>query len=704
VVAVAAGSSHSLALSTTGQVYAWGSNFFGQLGNGTTTDADLPVAVDLPAGVRITAIAAGGDHSLALTTTGQVYAWGANTDGQLGDGTTTDADVPVAVPAPEGVVITAIAAGTGHSLALSTAGTAYAWGFNASGQLGNGTTTDSTTMGAVSMPDGATFSSIAAGSSHSLALTTTGQVYAWGSNVFGQLDSALVGSLPVDSTVPAQPLGLPPLTAFVAVAAGLNSSYALTSAGVAWVWGGNAYGQLGVGAPGLDAALPQVLTSLPPGTLATGLFSGPDASDAFLVTRSVQSIAYPSLPAMTYGDPPFDAAPTTDSGLDITNAVSGACTGYADHVQIVAAGVCQLSATQAGDFWFYPATAEIFVIVGRATLTIVAASTSATVGFPPTSFGYGLVGFRNQDTPSVVTGSASCTSPAGLQALAGTYPITCATGTLSAGNYTFAPGPPGTLTLVAAASGYDVVGSDGSVWALGPQNAVTALTPAYFGSLAGRPLNAPVVGAAFTPRHDGYWLAASDGGIFAFGTAGFHGSMGGTRLNRPIVGVAATPDGDGYWEVASDGGIFAFGDARFFGSTGGTRLNAPIVGMAASPDGEGYWLVAADGGIFAFGDARFMGSTGADQIGDTVVGMAATPSGDGYWIVSDSGAVFSFGQAPFEGSLRYIDLDAPVVGMAPSFDGRGYWLASSDGGVFAFGDAPYFGRPTPSTPTIDGIT
>jgi hypothetical protein len=78
----------------------------------------------------------------------------------------------------------------------------------------------------------------------------------------------------------------------------------------------------------------------------------------------------------------------------------------------------------------------------------------------------------------------------------------------------------------------------------------------------------------------GYWLVASDGGIFAFGDAGFFGSTGGQPLNKPVVGMASTPDGKGYWLVASDGGIFSFGDASFLGSTGGQTLNQPIVGMA----------------------------------------------------------------------------------------------------------------------------
>ena len=120
----------------------------------------------------------------------------------------------------------------------------------------------------------------------------------------------------------------------------------------------------------------------------------------------------------------------------------------------------------------------------------------------------------------------------------------------------------------------------------------------------------------------GYWLVASDGGIFSFGYSHFFGSMGAKPLNAPIVGMAATPDGGGYWMVASDGGIFSFGDARFFGSMGGKPLNKPIVGMAATPDGGGYWMVASDGGIFSFGDARFFGSMGGKPLKAPIVGIA----------------------------------------------------------------------------------
>jgi hypothetical protein len=189
----------------------------------------------------------------------------------------------------------------------------------------------------------------------------------------------------------------------------------------------------------------------------------------------------------------------------------------------------------------------------------------------------------------------------------------------------------------------------------------------------------------------GYWLVASDGGIFAYGDAAFYGSTGGTPLNEPVVGMASTPDGKGYWLVASDGGIFAYGDAAFYGSTGGTHLNQPVVGMASTPDGKGYWLVASDGGIFAYGDAAFYGSTGGTHLNQPVVGMASTPDGKGYWLVASDGGIFAYGDAAFYGSTGGTHLNQPVVGMAATPFGQGYWLVASDGGIFAYGDAAFYG-------------
>ena len=234
-----------------------------------------------------------------------------------------------------------------------------------------------------------------------------------------------------------------------------------------------------------------------------------------------------------------------------------------------------------------------------------------------------------------------------------------------------------------ALPGYWLVASDGGIFAYGDAG--------FYGSTGGIALNRPVVGMAATPDDGGYWLVASDGGIFAFGDAGFYGSTGGIALNKPVVGMAATPDGGGYWLVASDGGIFAYGDARFYGSTGDITLNKPIVGMAATPDGGGYWLVASDGGIFAYGDARFYGSTGDITLNRPIVGMAATPDGGGYWLVASDGGIFAYGDAAFYGSTGDMALNQPVVGMARSLRGLGYWLVASDGGIFAYGDAAFYG-------------
>ncbi len=114
-------------------------------------------------------------------------------------------------------------------------------------------------------------------------------------------------------------------------------------------------------------------------------------------------------------------------------------------------------------------------------------------------------------------------------------------------------------------------------------------------------------------------------GLKAVGTATVNGSVTITFSNDPVFLVTTSPTvaGKGYWLVASDGGIFAYGDAAFFGSTGSLTLNKPVVGMAATPDGKGYWLVASDGGIFAYGDAAFYGSTGSMTLNKPIVGMAS---------------------------------------------------------------------------------
>jgi hypothetical protein len=295
---------------------------------------------------------------------------------------------------------------------------------------------------------------------------------------------------------------------------------------------------------------------------------------------------------------------------------------------------------------------------------------------------------------------------------------------------TFDPGTPGTLATVLAGPFDIVFDPNGDLYfpnlegnnvyelsyPVGSTTAYRTTTTAgavscfggvpCVGDLSGTTPNRPVVGMASTPDAAGYWLVASDGGIFSYGTALFRGSAGSLALNRPVVGMAPTPDGLGYWLVASDGGVFAYGDATFYGSAGALTLNRPVVGMAATPDGRGYWLVASDGGVFAYGDATFYGSAGALTLNRPVVGMAATPDGRGYWLVASDGGVFAYGDATFHGSTGGSTLDQPIVGMQAAANASGYWLVASDGGIFALGGAQFSGSGVgahPESPTA-GIT
>ena len=224
-----------------------------------------------------------------------------------------------------------------------------------------------------------------------------------------------------------------------------------------------------------------------------------------------------------------------------------------------------------------------------------------------------------------------------------------------------------------ATQGYRLLGGDGGIFDYGGAD--------FYGS-AGSDLTAcpPVTSdrsmpngscwsMATAPDTKGYWtLNASTGAILSYGDAGNYGSPATTFAGVPrdlvptFLGIAATPDGKGYWIVDSDGGVFAFGDAGFYGSMGAKPLNQPVVGIAPTPDGGGYWLTAADGGVFAFGDAGFYGSMGAKPLNQPVSGIAANPTG-GYWLSARDGGVFAFGGAPFLGSMGGLPLNQPIFAI-----------------------------------------
>ena len=229
VLSVAAGGGSTYVLKSDGTVWAWGSNQRGQLGDGTATDSLAPVQVQGLSGVI--AVAAGLSHAVAIKGDGTVWAWGSNTDGQLGDGSNSDSFTPVQVNGLTGV--TAVAAGSAHTLALKGDGTVLAWGSNASLQLAF------EPAGIEPLPvvafTGAV--AIAAGEGHSVAVKNDGTVWAWG-------DSVLVGSVYSPGPTPSQVAGLSGVTA---VASHGSHTVALKSDGTVWTWGNNQFGQLGNG-------------------------------------------------------------------------------------------------------------------------------------------------------------------------------------------------------------------------------------------------------------------------------------------------------------------------------------------------------------------------------------------------------------------------------------------------------------------------
>jgi alpha-tubulin suppressor-like RCC1 family protein len=239
---IAAGAGHTLATGADSTLWAWGGNANGQLGNGTTTSVTTPVRVPGMAPVRRGAntIAAGATHSLAVAKDGTVRAWGQNTNGQLGNGTTTSSSVPRPVSNLTNVV--AVAAGTGYSAALRSDGTVWAWGLNTNGQLGDNTTTQRTTP--VQVSSLGAVERISAGASHMLAVRSDGTLWAWGANGNGRLG---LGDT-TQRTVPTRVFSIPGLsTRPGAVAAGADHSVAVTADGLVATWGANANGQLGLG-------------------------------------------------------------------------------------------------------------------------------------------------------------------------------------------------------------------------------------------------------------------------------------------------------------------------------------------------------------------------------------------------------------------------------------------------------------------------
>jgi alpha-tubulin suppressor-like RCC1 family protein len=234
---VSAGGSHSLGITESGVLYAWGNNSFGELGDNTITSRSSPIT---PLGgiTNWSQVSAGTSHSLGLTDTGVLYAWGRNDSGQLGNNTNISRSSPVTVVG--GITNwSQVAAGSSHSLGLTETGVLYAWGLNNNYQLGININTDRSSP--VTVLGGITnWTQVSGGGSHSLGIAG-GIAYAWGAGSTGQLGnlSTLARGSPV--TV------VGGITNWTQVSAGLNHSFGITETGVLYAWGSGQYGKTGIG-------------------------------------------------------------------------------------------------------------------------------------------------------------------------------------------------------------------------------------------------------------------------------------------------------------------------------------------------------------------------------------------------------------------------------------------------------------------------
>jgi alpha-tubulin suppressor-like RCC1 family protein/sugar lactone lactonase YvrE len=275
--AISAGWDHSLVIGSDGNLYAFGQNAAGGIGNGTKSSAFAPTVVKLAAGVAPTAIAASYEDSFAIGSNGTLYSWGLNNLGQLGLGTTTNEATPQAVSLPAGVSAVSVSAGVSATYVIGSNGVLYAFGSNADGQLGNGTTTNQSVPTAVTFPGNATVASVSAGSAGSdppaagkvpggfaLARTTSGGLFAWGLNNLSQLGDGTTTnhSSPEAITLAAG-------VTVESISAGDDDSMAIGANGELYGWGLNGTGQIGNG--NTTAASVPVAVELAPGVTVTGL-------------------------------------------------------------------------------------------------------------------------------------------------------------------------------------------------------------------------------------------------------------------------------------------------------------------------------------------------------------------------------------------------------------------------------------------------
>jgi hypothetical protein len=435
--------------------------------------------------------------------------------------------------------------------------------------------------------------------------------------------------------------------------------------------------------------------SVVPQLLATALAAS--ASPSPTPAGSSVTLSATGLPVTATGTVTFTARGSTLCAAKVGGGLAF-CSSPAGLV-----GTYGVVATYSGDSVYAGSSTETsFVVTAAGTAPRIVASATPARSSSSTS-----VMLEASALPAGASGTVTfswrgtvlCTA-----AVNGTTASCRPTSSLPAGTYSVTVTYEGssTTTDFAVLAGYWLAGSDGGVFAFSTSFDLSTQSHGFAAKVEGR-----VVGMAPTPDDAGYWLVTSRGQVIPFGDARYHGdvfTMGKAgHLAGAIVGIAGTADGGGYWLTGAGGVVLPFGDAHPYGDTYtdgvAGHLAGAIVAIVATGDGRGYWLVGSDGKVLPFGDAHSYGDTysahKAGHLAGPIVGMTATADGRGYWLAGAEGGVFSFGDAHFMGNLYTTGAagrrPGPVVGMAATPDGRGYWLATKDGEVLPYGDARKYG-------------
>ena len=249
---ISAGDEHTCALDASGSAWCWGDNssYNGELGDGLARPGFQSRPQAVAGGLKFTSISATGDHTCAITSTGAAYCWGENDNGELGDETTENKFTPTAVTG--GLRFLMISSGDDHTCGITLTGATYCWGRNDYGQLGNGTYDDSDAAGPQAVAGGLQFTAVNAGNEHTCAITSAGAAYCWGGNGYGELGDGTFGTDRLTPTAVSGGLK------FTSVDAGDWTTCALTSAGAAYCWGADWAGSRGTGGYG-PATMPQAV-------------------------------------------------------------------------------------------------------------------------------------------------------------------------------------------------------------------------------------------------------------------------------------------------------------------------------------------------------------------------------------------------------------------------------------------------------------